>query len=127
MDMAEPSSTSAVAFTVGTVSVVGTFMGMHYDALLLGLFGGLIMLARQESATRMIAFSSVTLSALFAGATSPVAASIIISYTKTISIEEARIFCAAIIGCGWQYIAPVMMDFVRQSLGSIRQKIGLGE
>lgn len=125
--MAEPSTTSVAAFTVGTVSVVGTFLGMHYDALLLGLFGGLIMLARQQAATRLIAFSSVTLSTLFAGAMSPVAASVVIAYTAAITLDEARISCAALIGCGWQSITPIIADFIKQSLGAIRQKIGLGD
>lgn len=125
--MAEPSTTSVAAFTVGTVSVVGTFLGMHYDALLLGLFGGLIMLARQESATRLIAFSSVTLSTLFAGAMSPIAASVLVAYTQALSLDEARISCAALIGCGWQSMAPIATDFIKQSLGAIRQKVGLGD
>ena len=125
--MAEPSSTSAAAFTVGTVSVVGTFLGMHYDALLLGLFGGLIMLARQQAATRLIAFSSVTLSAIFAGAMSPVAASVVVAYTQALSLDEARISSAAVIGCGWQSIAPILTDFIRSCFSSARQKIGLGE
>jgi hypothetical protein len=125
--MAEPSSTSAAAFTVGTVSIVGTFLGMHYDALLLGLFGGLIMLARQQAATRLIAFSSVTLSTLFAGAMSPVAASVVVAYTAALTLDEARISCAALIGCGWQSMAPIITDFVKQSFGAIGKKIGLGE
>ena len=125
--MAEPSTTSVAAFTVGTVSVVGTFLGMHYDALLLGLLGGLIMLARQREATRLIAFSSVTLSTLLAGAMSPVAASVVVAYTTAMTLDEARISCAALIGCGWQSMAPIVTDFIKQSLGAIRQKIGLGD
>ena len=125
--MAEPSTTSVVAITVGTVSVVGTFLGMHYDALLLGLLGGLIMLARQSEATRLIAFSSVTLRTLFAGAMSPVAASVVVAYTTKMTLDEARISCATLIGCGWQSMAPIITDFVKQSFSAISKKIGLGE
>ena len=125
--MAEPSTTSVAAFTVGTVSVVGTFLGMHYDALLLGLFGGLIMLARQQASTRLLAFSSVTLSTLFAGAMSPVAASVVVAYTAAMTLDEARISCAALIGCGWQSMAPLITDFVKQLFAGAVKKVGLGE
>ncbi len=123
--MAEPSSTTAAAISVGTVSIVGTFLGMHYDALLLGLFGGLLMLARQQATNRFTAFSGVTLSALFAGAISPVTASIIVSYVSFITLEEARICSAAVVGCGWQSFAPIILDNLSATLKSLRSKLGL--
>lgn len=125
--MAELSTTTAAAISVGTVSLVGTFLGMHYDALLLGLFGGLLMLARQQPASRFTAFSGVTLSSLLAGAISPVTSSIIVGYMSMISLEEARICSAAIVGCGWQSFAPVLLDNISELFKSLRNKVGLGD
>jgi hypothetical protein len=44
--MAEPSSTTAggIAVATGLVTLTGSFLGLQYDALLFGLFGGLVSL-----------------------------------------------------------------------------------
>ena len=116
--MSEPATSTAAAFSVGTVTLVGSIFGMHYNLLLIGLFGGLLRLGQASSMTRKAAFSSVTLSAMLAGAVSPVAGSMTAGFFGLPnSPEELRICAAFLLGYGWQSITPVLVDLVKQRLG----------
>ncbi|HET8687561.1 MAG TPA: hypothetical protein VFM18_12995, partial [Methanosarcina sp.] len=112
----EPSSGSAVAgltITVGTVSLVGTLLGMHYDALLFGLFGGLIFLSRCVSTTRSKAITGAISSALLAGVFSPILVNFLYSLHESLkSIDEDTMRRAAsmIIGGGWQVVIPTAVQ-----------------
>lgn len=115
----EPSSSSAAAITisVGTVSVVGTLLGMHYDALLFGLFGGLIFLSRSPSVTRYQAISSTIASVLIAGVAAPILSLIVtsnFSSFQSLGEDTLRRACAMLIGGGWQAGVPIAFDFIKQ-------------
>lgn len=116
--MTEPATSTAAALSVGTVTLVGSIFGMQYNLLLIGLFGGLLRLGQASSMTRKAAFSSVTLSAMLAGAVSPVAGSMTAGFFGLPnSPEELRICAAFLLGYGWQSITPVLVDLVKQRLG----------
>lgn len=116
--MTEPATTAAAALSVGTVTVVGSIFGMQYSLLLIGLFAGLLRLGQISAISRAAAFSSVTLSAMLAGAVAPVAGSMTASFFGvTASQEELRICAAFVLGYGWQSIAPVVIDLMKQRLG----------
>lgn len=116
--MTEPATSTAAALSVGTVTLVGSIFGMHYDLLLIGLFGGLLRLGQVKSISRKAAFTSITLSAMLAGAVSPVAGSMTASFFGLANpMEELRICAAFLLGYGWQTITPVLVDLVKQRLG----------
>lgn len=115
--MAEPTtSTTGITISVGTVSVVGTLLGMNYDSLLFGLFGGLLMLSRGAVASRLAAFSALASSTLFAGVGSPIAAAFAVSYFSPLAAlghDIVRCAAALAIGCGWQAGIPAIWQIIR--------------
>ena len=118
--MTEPVSTAATgtAISVGTVTLVGTVFGMRYDLLLLGLFGGLLRLSKDERTNRKAAFSSVALSTLLAGAVSPVAGAFFAHlFNLQANVDEFRICAAVLIGYGWQAMMPAIWDLIIQKYG----------
>lgn len=118
----EPSSGSVagVTFTIGTVSVVGTLLGMHYDALLFGLFGGLIFLTNNPSTTRTNAIGNVIASVLIAGSLSPVLGALLVSWFEVLTNvgeDNMRRASSLIIGAGWQASIPTAMEILRSKAG----------
>jgi hypothetical protein len=121
--MAEPVSPVAAALSVGTVTLVGSIFGMRYDLLLIGLFGGLLRLGQMQTTSRKAAFSSITLSAMLAGAVSPVAGAVTANFFGLQNpLEEIRICAAFLLGYGWQSLTPVLVDLIKQRLGGGAQQ-----
>lgn len=118
----EPSSGSlaaGVTISVGTVSIVGTLFGMHYDALLFGLFGGLLFLARGATVTRAQAVTGIVASALIAGVFSPIVANIAISFSSSlgdVGTDTLRRASALALGGGWQAALPAALEGLRKWL-----------
>lgn len=123
----EPSSGSAAAgltITVGTVSLVGTLLGMHYDALLFGLFGGLIFLSRDKAVARTRAVTGAISSALLAGVFAPLLAGVLYSLhsgLSSIDSDTMRRASSVIIGGGWQAALPAAFEALRGWLLKDRQ------
>ena len=118
----EPSVTSAagLTITIGTVSVVGTLLGMQYDSLLFGLFGGLIFLTHSKRSTRASAISNVITSVLLAGALSPVACGLAVAWFESlekVGEDNIRRALAMCIGAGWQGGIPVLVSALKSKLG----------
>ena len=72
--MAEPNSSAVggLAIATGAISLSGTIFGLQADALLFGLFGGLIWLAAGAPLTKWRAASVLATAVLFAGVGSPI-------------------------------------------------------
>lgn len=72
--MAEPASSSGVgvAIAAGTITFTGSVLGVQYDALLAGFFGGLMALSYLPPMTRWRIAGSVATSSLLAGVSAPV-------------------------------------------------------
>jgi ABC-type multidrug transport system permease subunit len=116
--MTEPTTATVAALSGVTVTVAGSIFGMQYSLLLIGLFAGLLRLGQVSATSRAAAFSSVTLSAMLAGAVAPVAGSMTASFFNLANTpEELRICAAFLLGYGWQSITPVLVDLIKQKLG----------
>ncbi len=114
------SSTAGVTFVIGTVSVVGTVFGMHYDSLLFGLFGGLIFLTNSPRTSRVAALSSVIASVLLAGSMAPILAAFLISWydvLANVGEDNVRRAGSLAIGAGWHASLPAVISFVKTKLG----------
>lgn len=124
----EPSSGSAAAgltITVGTVSVVGTLLGMHYDALLFGLFGGLIFLSQGNTVRRTQAVTSVIASALLAGVGAPILSSLLVSFYSALAnvdTDTMRRASALLIGGSWQAAIPYAFKSFKETLSKWQPK-----
>lgn len=124
----EPSSSSAagVTFTIGTVSVVGTLFGMHYDALLFGLFGGLIFLTNSPKVSRVNAIGNVIASVLLAGAMSPLFGALLLSWFEfltSVGEDNMRRASSLAIGAGWQAGVPAALSVIKARAGIGEQKL----
>ncbi|WP_032137120.1 hypothetical protein [Kingella negevensis] len=105
------TTTTAYVLNVGTVGVVGTFLGMPLDALFLGAFSGFLVLGFNKVSSRMNGLVTVCMGTLLAGSLSPV----IIRYLAyhfdlADSFEEEirvlRPLVPVMIGSGWQWALP---------------------
>ena len=117
---AEPASQTAITLAVGTVAVTGTLLGMHYDSLLFGLFGSLIMLSRSEKVSRLVALGNVGTSMLVAGVGSPILAAIGVAHfevLRALGDELPRHASSLLLGAGWQVGIPTAWAWVKNRLG----------
>jgi hypothetical protein len=80
-------------------------LGMPADAVLYGLFGGLIMLARAEKTTRFKAFATVLSGMVIAGTGADLLQDLVVYrfelFTHT-SAKNVRIAAALFLGACWQ-------------------------
>lgn len=114
--MPEPtSSTTAVALAAGTITVTGTIIGVQYDALLAGFFGGLVSLSFLPPMSLFKTVGSVAGSALLAGFFAPIFAAAAHAYLPWLASvgDFARIAAAAALGIGWQALLPTILNSIR--------------
>lgn len=85
---------------------------MPADAVLYGLFGGLIMLTRAEKTTRFKAFSTVLAGMVIAGTGADLMQDVIVHelnlFTHT-SQKNVRIAAALFLGACWQHLIQIVM------------------
>lgn len=120
--MPEPTSSAvagASAFAVGTITITGSFLGLQYDLLLVGLAGGLVALScmRQVSAVRMLV--SVFTSALVGGYGGPIAQAAAAEYLSWTAKypDQMRWFCAFAVGFASHTFLPLALEMMRNRFG----------
>ena len=119
--MLEPTSggAAAAAYTVGTITITGSFLGLQYDLLLVGMAGGLVALSFFEQTTRTKMAISVITSALVAGYATPVAYVGVLEFaTWTAKTGDAlRWLCAFGIGLSAQTVVPLGIKWLKTKYG----------
>jgi hypothetical protein len=121
--MPEPTSSGvgAAAYAAGAITISGSFLGLQYDFLLAGMFGGLIALSFAVPATRLRMAVSVATSAIVAAYATPVLAVVATEYFPSAAKagdSPLRMFCACALGIGAQTIVPVGLAWIRKRLGA---------
>ena len=115
--MPEPaSSTVGIAIAAGTITLTGSIIGVQYDALLAGLFGGLVSLSYLPPMSGPKIAGSVIGSSLVGGWFAPVAAVAAVNYFPwlTGAGEAIRMSTAAGLGLGAQVMIPVAFAWLRK-------------
>jgi len=115
--MAEPaSSTAGVAIAAGTLTLTGTILGVHYDALLAGFFGGLVSLSYLPSMSRGKIAGTVAGSSILAGYFAPVIAAAAQHYLPWLLGvgDYLRLASAAGFGLTAQVVIPVGLNAIRK-------------
>lgn len=116
--MAEPaSSTVGIAIAAGTITLTGSILGVQYDALLAGFFGGLVSLSYLPAATLLRTAGSVVGSSLIAGWFAPLLVMVAGNYFPFITgagETPVRISAAAALGLGAQVIIPAAFAWLRR-------------
>jgi len=118
--MAEPtSSTAGIAIAAGTITLSGSILGVHYDALLAGFFGGLVSLSYLPAMSIARIAGTVAASALTAGFFAPVVASGAANYFSYLAGigDPLRIATAAGIGLCAQVLVPSVFSYIRRKGG----------
>lgn len=116
--MAEPTSGVATGVTVaaGAVTLTGSIFGLQYDALLFGLFGGLLSLMHLPPmpAVRIASTlaSASVLGALFGPALTAAAAAHF-DWVKSVPTDPARLGSAVFVGCFLQALVQYGMAFLQ--------------
>ncbi|MFT4172834.1 MAG: hypothetical protein QM639_09770 [Rhodocyclaceae bacterium] len=112
--MTEPASAGGAgyAFAAGTITITGSVMGMHYDALMAGLAGALFALAmsdHQLPPKRLVAWLVTTV--MIAAWMAPVIGAWLVSSVPAFApVDEAlRLACAALIGAGAKSLIPALV------------------
>jgi hypothetical protein len=116
--MAEPASSSGVgvAIAAGTITFTGSILGVQYDALLAGFFGGLLSLSYLPPMTRWRIAGSVATSALLAGFFAPVLAVAAMNYLPWMASlgDFTRLTAAAAVGLFAQPLIPLALAFINK-------------
>lgn len=119
--MADPTSTTVAgaALAAGAITITGSILGVHYDTLLAGLFGGLVSLSYLPPMSLWRSAGSVLTSALLAGFFSPVIAAAGANYFPWLATlgDHLRIAGAAFIGLSAQSLIPIMLAWARKQGG----------
>lgn len=116
--MNEP--TTSITIATGSVALTGAVLGLQYDALLLGLLGGLVALQHLGPMSRTAMAASLAAAAVFAAAMSPVAVGAAAEYapwTAKLKPDVARIALAFGLGLASQTIVPAALAALRALLG----------
>ncbi|HYD58979.1 MAG TPA: hypothetical protein VEC35_01395 [Noviherbaspirillum sp.] len=115
--MAEPaSSTVGVTIAAGTITLTGSILGVHYDALLAGFFGGLVSLSYLPSMPALKIAGTVASSSILAGFFAPVIAAAAVHYFPWLvgTGGGVRMACAAGLGLTAQVLIPAGLNWLRK-------------
>lgn len=121
--MAEPMSPSVAgaAMAAGAITLTGSIFGMQYDALLFGLFGGLISLMHLPpmGMVRVVStlFSASLMGAVF-GPAGVAAAQANFAWVKAVPAEPARLGSALLIGLFLQALIQLAMRWLQARGGA---------
>lgn len=118
--MAEPaSSTASIAFAAGTITLTGSILGVHYDALLAGFFGGLVALSYLPAMPPMRIAGTVVAASLMAGFFAPIIAVGAANYFPWLvgTGDSLRIAMAAGLGIFGQSLIPIALGYLRKKGG----------
>ena len=121
--MAEPTSNAAagIALATGAITITGSIFGLQFDALLFGLFGGLISLMHLPPMTllRLVGTlgSAALLGALF-GPAAIAAAAASWTWFSAVPAAPARLGGALLVGLFAQAIIPIALAILDRKRGA---------
>lgn len=110
---------AGAAIAGGAITITGSILGVHYDALLAGFAGGLVSLSFLPSMTVWRSAYSVAASSLLAGFFAPAIALAMANYFPWLASlgDYLRITSAAFIGVSAQAFIPIMLAWARAKGG----------
>jgi len=119
--MAEPSSTTAggIAVATGLVTLTGSFLGLQYDALLFGLFGGLISLMHISAGTPRRMAGTLATSALLGSVLSQFTPAMVHEFAvlSKVNADHIRLATALAGGLFGQFGIPLVMGWLSRKSG----------
>lgn len=118
--MAEPSSTTAgaVAVATGVITLTGSFLGLQYDALLFGLFGGLVSLMHVSVGTPRRMAGTLATAAMIGALASQFAPAVMHHLDLAgVKPDHVRLATAFVMGLFGQFCIPLLMKWLSGRAG----------
>lgn len=114
--MAEPTTATVgtVAAATGIITLTGSVFGLQYDALLIGLFGGLISLMHISAGSKVRTAGTLASAAVCAAVLCPIAFPIYsaMDWLPKVPQDSIRIPAAFLIGLGSQVGVPLALEYL---------------
>lgn len=103
---------------VGAVGIVGTFLGMPIEALILGALAGSIVHGMNRKGDNKNGIAAIMTSTLLSGAFSP---AVIIWAVKYSGLPEEVLspVVPVVIGGSWSYVAPLLDGYLKNYLTNL--------
>lgn len=121
--MTEPTNTTAagIAFATGAITLTGSIFGLQFDALLFGLFGGLISLMHLPAMSVLRLIGTLASSSLMGALFGPAAVSLSLSswaWLSAVPAQPARLGSALLIGLFAQALIPIALAWLERKRAS---------
>lgn len=121
------ASGAGYALNLGAVGVVGSFMGMPLDALILGVMAGAVMHGLNPAGSSRHGLTTVITSSLLAGAFSPSVVGLLIHHLDfggaAVEAELLKPLVPVLIGGAWPWLIPLLSDGVRQIWSAVVERL----
>ena len=122
--MAEPSTTTAggIAVATGVITLTGSFLGLQYDALLFGLFGGLVSLMHVSVGTPMRMAGTLATAALLGAVISQFTPAVVGEFEvlRKVNVEHFRLAIALAGGLFGQFCIPLAVSWMQRRAGGMQ-------
>ena len=124
------TTSAAHALNIGTVGIVGTFLGMPLEALILGAAAGAVAHGLNRSGTRANGIATVITSTLLAGAFSPaLVAWLALNFHLGEPEAELLLLKPLVpvwVGAAWPWALPLLEDGAKKLLQGWISRFGGG-
>ncbi|MFC3873328.1 hypothetical protein [Neisseria musculi] len=112
------ATASNYALNVGAIGVVGTFIGMPLDALILGAFAGAAAHGLNRAGKRSNGMATIIAGTLLAGAFSPAVVGWLVHYFDFGDTESEtamlKPLVPVLIGAAWPWLMAMISDGLKQ-------------
>lgn len=117
------TTAATYALNIGAVGLVGTFLGMPIEALVLGAISGAIANGLRAPESRVRGVSTIMASTLLSGAFSPAFIGLL---AREFSIEAHALqpLVPVVIGAAWPWAVPLLADGAKRIFESLTKRYG---
>lgn len=109
-----PNAVPALTYTIGSLSVAGSFLGMPYEGIVYGIVGGVMFLLFNAPKNAHNLVSTLLGSAIVAGLGAPVLAEVLVhdgglDNTNPLTLQR---FFAFVLGGSWLILLPILLHLI---------------
>lgn len=117
--MSEPTTTSAVVISAGTITLSGSVLGMGFDVLIFGNIGVLFTLRMLPPMSRGQLALAVITTTVLAALAAPVLAAWVVASVSALAgmLDPVRGLSALLVGGAAQLLMPAAISFAQRKIG----------
>ena len=119
----------AYVFNLGAVGIVGSFLGLPLEAMILGTIAGAVVHGLNRAVTRHNGIATIITSAILAGAFSPAVSAWLVLQLEIGDTRDAEMILLkplvpVLIGAAWPWILPMLNEGIKNLLAGWINKLG---